>query len=105
MAKFLKKIATLSVAYLVGASVAFAEGDVDGVREIGDGVYSFTIGEGNYSMFVVGDDSVAVFETFNSGHAAKLLEAVRSITDKPVKYAFISHNHRSEEHTSELQSH
>ena len=93
MPNFLKKVAALSVACLVFASVAFAESTADGVRKIGDGVYSFTIGEGNHSMFVVGDESVAVFETFHSGHAAKLLEAVRSITDKPVKYAFISHNH------------
>jgi len=93
MAKFLKNIVALSVAYLVCVSVAFAEGNVDGVRKIGDGVYSFTTGEGNHSMFVVGGDGVAVFETFNSDHAAKLLKAVREITDKPVKYAFISHNH------------
>ena len=93
MPKFLRNIATLSFACLVYASAACAKGEVDGVREIGDGVYSFTIGEGNHSMFVVGEDGVAVFETFHSGHAAKLLEAVRGITDKPVKYAFISHNH------------
>ena len=64
-----------------------------GVREIGDSVYSFTIGEGNHSMFVVGKDGVAVFETFHSGHSRILLKAVRSVTDKPVRYAFISHNH------------
>lgn len=93
MPKFLRMIVALSVACLMSVSVAFAEGKADGVRQIGDGVYSFTIGEGNHSMFVVGGDSVAVFETFHSGHAAKLLEAVRSLTEKPVKYAFISHNH------------
>ena len=83
----------MSVALLVASSTVFAASENEGVREIGDGVYSFTIGEGNYSMFVVGEDGVAVFETFHSGHAAKLLKAVRSVTDKPVKYAFISHNH------------
>lgn len=35
----------------------------------------------------------APLKTFHSGHAGKLLEAVRSVTDKPVKHAFISHNH------------
>ena len=44
-------------------------------------------------MIVLGDDGVAVFETFHSGHAGKLLEAVRGLTDEPVRYAFISHNH------------
>lgn len=93
MASVLKTIATLSVACLLYTATAFAADMPGGTREIGDRVYSFTLGEGNHSMFVVGDDSVAVFETFHSGHAAQLLEAVRHITDKPVKYAFISHNH------------
>jgi len=93
MSSLLKKIAAMSVACFVSATVAFAAGEDGGAREIGDGVYSFTIGEGNHSMFVVGEGSVAVFETFHSGHSQKLLEAVRSVTDKPVKYAFISHNH------------
>ena len=61
-----------------------AANDGDRPHEIGDGVYSFTIGEGNHSMFVVGEDSVAVFEPFNSGHSQKLLQAIRSVTDKPV---------------------
>jgi len=93
MSSFLKKFAAMSVACLVYVTVAFAAEKSDGVREIGNGVYSFTIGEGNHSMFVVGSVGVAVFETFHSGHAGQLLEAVRSVTDKPVKYAFISHNH------------
>ena len=65
----------------------------NGLREIGESVYSFTLGEGNHSMFIVGADGVAVFETFHSGHSQKLMDAVRSVTDKPIKYAFISHNH------------
>lgn len=93
MPSLLEKIAAISVACLVSATAAFAAGAGDGTRKIGDGVYNFTIGEGNYSMFVVGEDSVAVFETFHSGHSQKLLEAVGSVTDKPLKYVFISHNH------------
>jgi hypothetical protein len=30
-----------------------------GIREISDSVYSFTLGEGNHPMFVIGDDGVA----------------------------------------------
>jgi len=75
------------------APFAFAVEENRSIREIGDRVYSFTLGEGNHSMFVVGEDGVAVFETFHSGHSRKLLEAVRSVTDRPIKYAFISHNH------------
>lgn len=92
MSSLLKTIAALSVAGLVSATAALAADQAE-MREIGDGVYSFTIGEGNHSMFVVGDEGVAVFESFHSGHAGKLLEAVRSVTDKPIEYAFISHNH------------
>jgi glyoxylase-like metal-dependent hydrolase (beta-lactamase superfamily II) len=88
-----KLIATFSVAILMTATVAQAAEEAGEVREIGDRVYSFTNGGGIYSMFVVGEQSVAVFETFNSEHAQKLLEAVRSVTDKPVAYAFQRHNH------------
>lgn len=85
-----------SLAFLMSTfsiSLPLAADENNGIREIGDGVYSFTIGEGNHSMFVVGEDSAVVFETFHSGHSQKLLDAVRSVTAKPVKYSFISHNH------------
>lgn len=94
MSSPLNWIAATSLACLViVATAAISADDIDGAHEIGDGVYSFTIGEGNHSMFVVGADSVVVFETFHSGHAQRLLEAVRTVTDKPVTHAFISHNH------------
>ena len=89
----LRNATVLIAVFLVSvASVATAGGN-SGIREIGDGVYSFTIGEGNHSMFVVGKDSVAAFETFHSGHAKAMLSAIASVTDKPVKLAFQSHNH------------
>lgn len=88
-----KILLTAFIACLFSTTMALASDENDGLREIGEGVYSFTIGEGNHSMFVVGTQSVAVFETFHSGHAAKLLAAVRGVTDKPVTHAFISHNH------------
>lgn len=89
----LKKILATLIFCLVSTTAAFAAGEGDGTRKIGDGVYSFTSGDGNHSMFVVDKEGAAVFETFNSGHSKKLLEAVRHVTDKPVTYAFISHNH------------
>ena len=75
------------------APFSLAADEASGVREISDNVYSFTLREGNHSMFVIGEDGVAVFETFHSGHSQKLLEAVQGLTDKPIRYAFISHNH------------
>jgi len=86
-------IAVLATILLASApSVCAADRD-NRMREIGDGVYSFTLGEGNHSMFVVGEDGVVVFETFNSQHSAAMLTAIRSVSELPVKYAFHSHNH------------
>ena len=94
MCELLAKFGSLFVSVLVSSTpFALATDGDDGVREIGDSVYSFTLGEGNHSMLVVGQQGVAVFETFHSGHSQKLLDAVRRVTDKPIKYAFISHNH------------
>ena len=93
MPSLLKITSAIILAYTAFSTMAVAADDLDRPHKIGDGVYSFTIGEGNHSMFVVGEDSVSVFETFHSSHSLKLLEAIKSVTDKPVTYAFISHNH------------
>ena len=88
-----RNIAALVALVLFSATSAVAAGENGRTHEIEEGVYSFTLGEGNYSMFVVGDDGVAVFDTFNSRHSEVMLAAIRSVTDKPVRYAFHSHNH------------
>ena len=44
-------------------------------------------------MVVVSEASVAVLETFHYGHSQKLLDAIRSVTNKPIEYAFIRHDH------------
>lgn len=62
-------------------------------NEIAPGVYSFGGGNGYHSMFLVTDDGVAVFETVSSAHSEKLVEAIRDVTDQPIKYALHSHNH------------
>ena len=87
------RMATLATILLVAATSASAADDRERAREIGPGVYSFTLGEGNHSMFVVGEDGVAVFETFSSRHSEAMLATIRGMTDKPVNYAFHSHNH------------
>jgi len=87
------KITTLATILLAAATSALAAGDRERAHEIGPGVYSFTLGEGNHSMFLVSEGGVAVFETFSSQHSAAMLATIRGITDKPIKYAFHSHNH------------
>jgi len=88
-----RSLAVLITLLLVSATSPPAASATGSIREIGSGVYSFTLGEGNHSMFVVGDESVAVFETFSSRHSEAFLAAIRGVTDKPVEYAFQSHNH------------
>jgi glyoxylase-like metal-dependent hydrolase (beta-lactamase superfamily II) len=86
-------LAVLVTIFLVSGTSVLAADENSRMREISDGVYSFTLGEGNHSMFVVGEDGVAVFDTFNSRHSEAMLTAIRSVTELPVRYAFHSHNH------------
>ena len=82
---------TVALSLVLGLS-SFAQA---ATYEIAPSVFSYSPdgGEGYHSMFVVTDDGVAVFETVNSDHAGKMLEEIRTVTDKPVKYALLSHNH------------
>lgn len=61
--------------------------------EIAENIYSFSQDGGYISLFVITDEGVMVFETMNSGHAKAMVAAIKKITDKPIKYAFHSHNH------------
>ncbi len=60
---------------------------------IADDVYSYGATGDAQSMFVVTGDGVIAFESFNSVHAKGLLEAIKGVTDQPVKYLLHSHNH------------
>ena len=82
-------MAVLVTIALVSGTSAFAVDGNSRMREIADGVYSFTLGEGNHSMFVIGESGVVVFDTFDSGHSAAMLEAIRSVTDKPIRVAIL----------------
>ena len=44
-------------------------------------------------MFVVTNDGVIVIEPVNSGHSKGMLKAIRSVTNKPIRFLLISHNH------------
>lgn len=85
----------LGVFFLMLSSIATADNHSNGntTFEIAENVYSFSV-DGEYiSMFVVTDDGVMAFETMNSVHAKAMVEAIKDKTDKPIKYAFHSHNH------------
>ena len=91
--------ALAAVAFLAGcasntqAASDSGAGDSVSTHEVAPGVFSFLSGSGYHSMFVVTDDGVAAFETVNSKHSGQMLEAIKAVTDKPVKYALHTHNH------------
>ena len=61
--------------------------------KVADGVYRYRPGDGYISMFVVTSSGVIAMEPVNTKHAQGLLKAIRSITQKPVRYLLITHNH------------
>lgn len=95
MLKVLKLTAAIATLVVGFAGSALAEGGAGKVvtHEIAPGVYSFDSGGGYHSMFVVTNDGVAAFETVSSKHAGAMLEAIKGVTDQPVKYALHTHNH------------
>lgn len=93
MSVALKFIFVLATIFLFTSTSALAGNGKAQVRKIGNGVYSFTLGQGNFSMFIVGERGVAVIESFHSDHARQLLAAIRDLINKPIKYLFHSHNH------------
>jgi glyoxylase-like metal-dependent hydrolase (beta-lactamase superfamily II) len=89
----LKALATASALALTAAAPLQAETSLEYTNEIAPGVYSYSSGGGYHSMFMVTDGGVAVFETVNTAHGEKMIEAIRGITDQPIEYAMHSHNH------------
>jgi cyclase len=68
------------------------------LHEIGPGVFAAVAvagsGAGSNAGFVVGDDGVAVIDTFQSSTAAEsLLRAIRERTDLPVRFVVDTHYH------------
>ena len=61
--------------------------------EVADGIYSYGDPTGYFSMFVVTDDGVISIEPVNPIQSRGLLDAIKSVTDQPIKYLLHSHNH------------
>jgi glyoxylase-like metal-dependent hydrolase (beta-lactamase superfamily II) len=60
--------------------------------EVADGLYSFGDG-GAYGAFLVTDEGVIVMDTVSTTQAPLMMDAIKSVTDQPVKYLLYSHNH------------
>src|SRR3984885_770104 len=62
--------------------------------EIGSDLYAFTAEGDPNSAVIVGDDGCLVFDAqATPAMAGKVIERVRPVTDKPVKYVVLSHYH------------
>jgi glyoxylase-like metal-dependent hydrolase (beta-lactamase superfamily II) len=80
-------------------SKAFAsQGDLSEKKtsftEIGEGLYAFTAEGDPNSGVIIGDDSVMVIEAQATPRLArKVIEAVRSVTEKPITHLVLTHYH------------
>jgi glyoxylase-like metal-dependent hydrolase (beta-lactamase superfamily II) len=91
--KNLRNFAATAVVALSVTGPLQAETSAEYTNEIAPGVYSYSSGGGYHSMFLVTDEGVVAFETVNTAHGEKMIEAIRGVTDQPIEYAMHSHNH------------
>ncbi len=62
--------------------------------EIGDGLYAFTAEGDPNTGVIIGDDAVMVVDAqATPAMAEQVIERVRGVTDKPIKYVLLSHYH------------
>src|SRR3954468_18311151 len=62
--------------------------------EIGSDLYAFTAEGDPNSAIIVGDDGCLVFDAQSTpAMAYKVIERVRKVTEKPIKYVVLSHYH------------
>ena len=62
--------------------------------EIGEGLYAFTAEGDPNSGVIIGDDSVMIVEAQATPRLAnKVIDCVRSVTDKPISHVVLTHYH------------
>jgi glyoxylase-like metal-dependent hydrolase (beta-lactamase superfamily II) len=62
--------------------------------EVGPGLFAFTAEGDPNTGVIVGDDCCAVFDAqATPAMAGQVIERVRAVTDKPIKYVILSHYH------------
>ncbi|MGR3481039.1 MBL fold metallo-hydrolase [Salipiger marinus] len=78
---------------------AFAsQGDMDEKKisftEVGEGLYAFTAEGDPNTGVIIGDDSVMIVEAQATPRLArKVIDCVRSVTDKPISHLVLTHYH------------
>ena len=62
--------------------------------EVGDGLYAFTAEGDPNSGVIIGDDCVMIIEAQATPRLAqKVIDCVRSVTDKPISHLVLTHYH------------
>ena len=62
--------------------------------QIGEGLYAFTAQGDPNSGVIIGDESVMVIEAQATPRLArKVVECIRSVTDKPISHLVLTHYH------------
>ena len=85
-------IALVVISTLLNAA-AFTKNLPDHTAKITDGVYSYGPGDGYISLFLVTSKGVIAIESVSTQHAKGLIQAIKEVTDQPIKLLLHSHNH------------
>lgn len=88
-----KILLVLSAILVTTFSTTYSQTLPKNVAEIGKNIYSYSLDGEYFSMFIVTTDGVIVIESVNSMHAKGMVEAIKQITEEPIKYLLHSHNH------------
>ncbi len=83
--------AGLLIALVIGAAAQDDEATID-VTEVADDIYMLT-GQGGNMGLSVGDDGAFLIDDQFAPLTEKILSAVASVTDRPVKFVFNTHHH------------
>lgn len=86
-------IALLSISFIISFGPANSQSLPKNVAEIDKNVYSYSLDGEYFSMFIVTTNGVIAIESINSMHAKGMVDAIKEITKKPIKYLLHSHNH------------
>ena len=88
------KISALAIIMLIGFSNPLkAQILPEGIAKISENIYSYGGYGEYYSMFIVTAEGVIAIESVDSKHAKGMVDAIKLVTDKPIKYLLHSHNH------------
>jgi cyclase len=85
-------VGTLLTAGLAGAAQQTQQPQTAEIQKVRDNLYVITGGGGNTGVFVT-SQGVVVVDTKNPGWGERIMEKIRSVTDKPVTTIINTHTH------------